>query len=631
MEEKQIEKGKKQVVIKILLFLCVTLLMMLTIMHISAIQRFGAEPFTIKKYEDSSTFIKDFELSIAEIEQAIYWGIWEDNVNEQEFSNVNRWDTNIEYIADITTWWGGRKIVLSNLEQGINLQEKKEQWMLSPYYYICELNKKAITNVGNLQNHGFQADQSKLRELTVYVRINDFSKNDKFKMNKEQYEKYSKYAIPLVFAEVILIGLVIVLISYLLKKEAKENKTFWDKLYYEGFFLILLLLFFLSTLAFRKIHYNPIFMIIMYCIDYYVVSQMLFCLTRKWKRKEQVENFLFVSILKNIKQKIMLVAIFSFVIVTVLFFGIILLFYYYFPAIFILGIGILYFTVWYFVFKDAVEYTKIEKQMEKLAKGNYTEQFHTRSKLFIHLVNQMNSIQEGMKIAVEEKLRAERLKTDLITNVSHDLRTPLTSILNYIKLLKKEPNQNQKTIEYINTLDKNAQRLKNMTEDLMEISKVSSGNEKVVWETLDLVEMIRQANGEFAEAFSKKNLEVISNFYQQEILLSLDSKKFWRVLENLYGNIAKYALENTRVYVTIEKKEEEIELSIINISKTRLNVSSKDLIERFYQGDSSRTSEGSGLGLSIVQGLVELQQGTFTVQIEGDCFKAIISLPYEKK
>lgn len=629
MEEKQVKNRKKQIVIKIVLFLCVTFFVMLTIMHISAIRMFGTEPFTTKKYEDSSIFIKDFELSITEIEQAVYWGVWEDNVKEQEFSSVNRWDTNIEYIADIVTRWGWH-FELSNFEQGTDLQQKKEQWMLFPHYYICELNKKALTNVGNLQNHGFQADQNKLQELTVYVRINDFSKNDKFKMHKEEYEKYSKYGIPTLIMGGILLVFSIGLLIYLIKKEAKEKKTFWDKSYYEGFFLILLVLLFFSTLAFRNIQYSPIGSIIMYSIDYYVISQMLFCFVRQVKRKEQFKNFLFVSILRNIKQKVVLRVIFSFVIVSFLSLGIILSFPYFIPNIVKLGIGMIYFAVWYFVFKDAVEYTKIEQQMEKLAKGNYTEQFHTKSKLFAHLISQMNSVQEGMKLAVEEKLRAERLKTDLITNVSHDLRTPLTSILNYIKLLKKEPNQREKITQYIDILDKNAQRLKTMTEDLMEISKVSSGNEKVVWETLDLVEMVRQANGEFAEAFAKKKLEIISDFYQQEILLSLDSKKFWRVLENLYGNIAKYALENTRVYVAIQKKEETIELSIMNISKTRLNVSSQDLIERFYQGESSRTSEGSGLGLSIVQGLVELQQGSFTIQIEGDCFKAIISLPYEK-
>ncbi len=204
-----------------------------------------------------------------------------------------------------------------------------------------------------------------------------------------------------------------------------------------------------------------------------------------------------------------------------------------------------------YIIKTRLELIEISKSAEKISNGDFNIKLRNRNNVYKSLVNSINNIQNGMREAVDDKIKSERLKTDLITNVSHDLKTPLTSIINYTKLLKKENIQNENAKKYIEILEDKSKKLKNLTEDLIDISKLSSGNEIVKLENLNFAEMVLQANGEFAEKFEEKNLNLVSNFFSEEIFLKLDSKKMWRVLENLYSNIYKYALENTRVYIDI--------------------------------------------------------------------------------
>ena len=222
-------------------------------------------------------------------------------------------------------------------------------------------------------------------------------------------------------------------------------------------------------------------------------------------------------------------------------------------------------------------------------------------------------------------MKSERMKAELITNVSHDIKTPLTSIINYVDLLKQENIQDEKAREYIEILENKSQRLKKLTEDLVEASKVSTGNIAMKLEKINIVELIKQATGEFEDKFKKRELEPIINSNQNEINIMADSKYMYRIIENLYSNISKYALENSRVYVDIKVHKTEpvpnVQIEIKNISKDRLNISADELMQRFVRGDKSRTSEGSGLGISIAQNLTELQQGIFELKLDGDLFK----------
>ena len=244
--------------------------------------------------------------------------------------------------------------------------------------------------------------------------------------------------------------------------------------------------------------------------------------------------------------------------------------------------------------KNVSEYNKIEKKIRNIVSGEYQSEIKTDNKYLKNMVQDINNIKKGIDNAVNEKVKSERLKTDLITNVSHDLKTPLTSIINYANLLKKENIENENAQKYIEILENKSKKLKNLTEDLIEASKISSGNETVNLQKLNFAEMILQANGEFAEKYESKDLKLISKIEKEGIFAQLDSKKMWRVLENIYNNAYKHSLEGTRIYVNVEQNDK-IVFTMKNISKEELNITPEELMERFVRGDKSRTSGGNGL------------------------------------
>ena len=234
---------------------------------------------------------------------------------------------------------------------------------------------------------------------------------------------------------------------------------------------------------------------------------------------------------------------------------------------------------------------------------------------------------DGLKTAVEVRMKNERMQADLITNVSHDIKTPLTSIVNYVDLLKRENIEDPKIKGYIDILERKSQRLKQLTEDLVEASKASSGNVNMEFVTLNLNELVQQVNGEFAERLSGRELDMICSLPPEPALVRADSRYLWRVIENLYGNVAKYAMPGSRVYVDVIRREGSVVFIMKNMSEQTLNISPDELMERFVRGDSSRTTEGSGLGLSIAENLVKLMKGTFELFVDGDLFKVEVTFP----
>ena len=234
---------------------------------------------------------------------------------------------------------------------------------------------------------------------------------------------------------------------------------------------------------------------------------------------------------------------------------------------------------------------------------------------------QLNELGAAIGNAVDERIQSERFKAELITNVSHDLKTPLTSIINYVDLLKKQDIDNPKAQEYIEVLDRKSQRLKKLTEDLVEASKASTGSLSVHLDRLGMVQLVQQALGEFEEKFAQSRLTVVPAFPEEECSILADGRHLWRVIDNLLSNCNKYALEGTRIYVEVCRWEGKVVLSIKNISRQPLNIPAERLMERFVRGEESRTTEGSGLGLSIARSLTELQGGTFRLDIDGDLFR----------
>ena len=295
------------------------------------------------------------------------------------------------------------------------------------------------------------------------------------------------------------------------------------------------------------------------------------------------------------------------------------------------GIGLLVLIAfWVWTYYKLLQYNKkvqkINEALRNIYEGNPNvklneEELEGTLKI---MAKYINDIAGGFTNAIEQSLKSERLKTELITNVSHDIKTPLTSIINYVDLLKKEDINNAQIEQYIAVLDKKSQRLKKLIEDLVEASKVSSGNVKLNMEVINLKELLNQTIGEFEDKLEKKNLKIEMDLPSENVLIKADNRYLYRVIENVFSNISKYALEGSRVYIKLEKQKEEVYLEFKNISKDKLNISAEELMQRFVRGDKSRYTEGSGLGLSIAESLTELQGGKFKIDIDGDLFKVEI-------
>lgn len=284
------------------------------------------------------------------------------------------------------------------------------------------------------------------------------------------------------------------------------------------------------------------------------------------------------------------------------------------------------------IIREGVQRNKVMEGISKISEGDLEYKIAEQELRGDNkkLAQAVNAIGEGLHRAVDESMKNERLQADLITNVSHDIKTPLTSIINYVDLLKREDLQNERAQNYIKVLDSKSQRLKQLAEDLVEASRISSGNINLDMVRINLVELVHQTEGEFAERFEERGLKVVSKLPSQSVVVLADGRRIWRVLENLYQNVAKYAMEQTRVYVDLQADGEKVTFSIKNISKYPLNIEADELTERFIRGDISRSTEGSGLGLSIAKNLTTLMGGNFQIYLDGDLFKVIIEFQQEQ-
>ena len=286
-----------------------------------------------------------------------------------------------------------------------------------------------------------------------------------------------------------------------------------------------------------------------------------------------------------------------------------------------------------FLIRVIVQMYRLKDGAKKIADGETDYKIDTTHMLpeFAAHGETLNCIQDSVRVAVAERMKSERMKTELITNVSHDIKTPLTSIINYVAILKQSDIADPKIQGYLDILEAKAQRLKTLTEDVVEASKERSGNISLEYMDVDLVEMIQQTEGEMAEKFEARNLKMIVNLPAEPAVVHVDGRRMWRVLENIFGNAAKYAMPGTRVYADLKLEEDTVDLSLKNVSEHQLNISADELTERFIRGDLSRSSEGSGLGLSIAQSLTTKEGGTFNLYLDGDLFRVNIRFPRVKK
>ena len=277
--------------------------------------------------------------------------------------------------------------------------------------------------------------------------------------------------------------------------------------------------------------------------------------------------------------------------------------------------------------KDLVYIDKIMVGAKAAAEGKLTYKIDEKGRGHLkELAHDINNIKEGLKKSVENEMKSENMKTELITNVSHDLKTPLTSIINYIDLLKREEIEPENARDYINILDKKAQRLKALIEDLFEVSKAASGAMELNITKIDIGQLLKQSLGENYERFRERNLDIKLNLPDEKIFINADGKRLYRVFENLLSNIVKYSLSNTRVYIDMFKENDEVTIIMKNISAYELSFDTNEITNRFKRGDSSRSTDGSGLGLAIAKSIIELHNGSFKVEADGDLFKSIIKL-----
>ena len=263
-----------------------------------------------------------------------------------------------------------------------------------------------------------------------------------------------------------------------------------------------------------------------------------------------------------------------------------------------------------------------------MARGDLTQKVPTGFLFgaFRDMANDLNALADVAVLAAQKQLKSERMKTELITNVSHDIKTPLTSIINFVDLLQK-PHTEEQEQEYLEVLDRQSQRMKRLIEDLMELSKATTGNLQVNAAPMDICEAVNQALGEFSDKLDAARLTPVVHRSEGPAMAVADGRLVWRVLSNVLSNAVKYALPGTRIYLDVVRLEDRVLVSVKNISREELKVSTEELMERFVRGDESRNTEGSGLGLNIARSLMELQRGQLQLLVDGDLFKVTLVFP----
>ena len=650
---------KNSLVLKSLCYIFIPILivtLVLSFIYTSYIAE-NEDLLTKEKFEQTEAFSSEYIQSISRIYQLLKW----------EGANYSEWTEDI-YIAD--SFYRTTEQILylvidtrtdtayTNINEGYSIEQLKHQLTSNEDTLYCHINGKTQEISTNIDNSRIQrlmltyvgTNIQKYNYYDIYTNINEInSLNNNFFVKGIAFNTAKELGnLPIILIPIMLLLTVVLLVYLIVALGHKKNYdgiylTSFDKLPIEitgiAAFILMCLPFVLNIYSSGNTIIEDVvattIMVTVVIYEYSILAIIGATIVKKIKSHTfwnstviYIVMRIVIRTLRNIKNtvfshssmslKIILAFVFTLLISIILIstdnFAMLLLLFIFWAL-----------ELW-FMLKYAYSFMEIKKTLKNIYNGktdNKLNEDDFKGELK-EISKYINDIQSGFSNAVEQSLKSERMKTELITNVSHDIKTPLTSIINYVDLLKSEEIENSKAKEYIEVLDTKSQRLKKLIEDLVEASKASSGNLKLNIERINLVELINQTTGEFEDKFKAKNLVIEINTSSDKIYINADNRYMYRVIENVYSNIAKYALDNSRVYIDIKQSEKKSTITIKNISKEKLNITADELMQRFVRGDKSRTTEGSGLGLSISKSLTELQKGSFDITIDGDLFKVCI-------
>jgi len=507
----------------------------------------------------------------------------------------------------------------TNLEETTRTDtiEKIKQELSNYSYYWNYENSQIKTNINNLslENMKYEYTYKNIEEnykCKIYTAIETPLKyNDNYYTLRCIYNIVSDSpqmaVINLIFC-IILIFVCVIIITILAGRKKGQTQTcldIVDKIPLEIVLIfiisILIFTFVLCTELYQMNFITFIIMSIIACILYIIGLAAYETLVKRIKTHTLLKNTIIYRIIKFLVKIAKTIFdhfdIASKIAIIIAAFGIITAILAHCEFMGFLILLIIYIAIFKISFSYARQIQNIKEITKQIYEGNTDIRLEEDEYKGVlkELCTYINDIAGGFTNAIEEGIKSERMKTELITNVSHDIKTPLTSIINYVDLLKKEEMPNEKAKEYLEILDQKSQRLKRLTEDLVEASKASSGNIKLNMEKLDVKELIKQVSGEFEDKLKEKKLELITSMPEEETNIIADSRYLYRVIENMYSNIVKYAMPDSRVYIDIISDKEDVKIELKNISKEKLNISADELMERFVRGESSRNTEGSGL------------------------------------
>lgn len=609
---------------------------------------------------------KDMNVAEAEIKKQIEEAkkiiMEEDNSVDDYFKYVREFTNNILYDNENIQFFFkdslGAKITNiedSNIEKQI---EEKEFANNEQYYYMYFANSKV-----NEDGKNYSEELSSIYDLLKYssedlIRFYRIPKElkqgdllyDAFKERKEASSILNKK-----IAISAILGVFILVFAFIIYKRRKNNYTnYIEDLLIKipidiRAIIFLYSLNILNSLIFNVIPYygnnsysNGVILraYILIIIDYYFLKDLILILENK-RNKGKVLTLKIYEYLSKIIKDSEFIKTNKFKFISIIFLSALALFCLWLESFVFLSYGFMVFSrayiCIYLIFTSILsviifrEITILESQTLRIAKGNYKVDLKADKILVLkNIENNLITIEDGLKEALGKAITSEKMKSELITNVSHDLKTPLTSIINYIGLLKEENITDEKRSKYLEVLDMKSKRLKILIEDLFEASKAVSGNMTFEKEDLNIVSLLRQVIGELEEKITQANLDIITKWPEDKAIVYIDGRKTFRVYENLVNNIIKYSMKNSRVYIDVINSENEVKVIMKNISAYQIDFTSEEIIERFKRGDKSRSTEGSGLGLSIAKSIVELQGGNFDIEIDGDLFKVITTFRKER-